>query len=48
MQKTIKRKNANGLLVHFIFFYVDEVAAGMNGRAHLTSIMFTLGFYADV
>ena len=45
-QKSIEEINPNGLLVP-ICFYGDDVTIGMNGKAHLTPIMFTLGFYDD-
>jgi len=43
--ENIKRIDQNGLLLP-ITMYADGVSIGINGKANLTSVMMTLGWYS--
>ena len=45
-QKKIEKIDPKGLILP-ILFYWDEVTAGMNGKAHMSPVMFTLGYYDE-
>jgi hypothetical protein len=45
-QKKIEKINPKGLIVP-VLFYWDEVHAGMNQKAHMAPVMFTLGYYDE-
>ena len=43
--EAIKKIDLNGLLLPIIF-YADGVSIGMNGKANVTPVMMTLGWYS--